>query len=101
MFKVPDNDPKSRSNRFFFKVPRKWFRATYSLPYLQYVPLDVMKEARGADRPLQLQEIAVMLGETAAAKAIGRLNQHEIAALEVGWMEWSGIDLGELTASSR
>lgn len=101
MFKVPDKDPKSRSNRFFFKVPRKWFRATYSLPYLQFVPLGVMAEARQVDKPLQLQKIAVLLGENAAARAIGRLNQPEIRALEAAWLEGSGIDLGELIASSR
>jgi hypothetical protein len=101
MFQIPDKDPKSKVNRFHFKVPRKWFRSTYSLPYLQFVPLDVMKQARQVDKPLQLQEIAALLGEVKAAKAIGRLNQREIAALEAGWLEGSGLDLGELIASSR
>jgi hypothetical protein len=101
MFKVPDKDPKSRANRFFFKVPRKWFRSTYSLPFLQFVPIAVFREAQKENATLQMQAIAEAMGEHAAAKAIGRLNPLEIAALEKGWLDGSGIDLGELVASSR
>lgn len=102
MFKVPDKDPKSRSNRFFFKVPRRLFRrSTYSLPFLQFVPIAVFREAQKENRSLQMREIAEAMGELAAARAIGRLNPLEIAALEKGWLDGSGIDLGELVASSR
>lgn len=102
MFKVPDRDPKSRSNRFFFKVPRQRFRrSTYSLPLLRYVPLDVMAEARKVEGPLQLQRVVELLGDKRLVKAIGGLNQPEVAELSAAWMEASGIDLGELIASSR
>lgn len=102
MFKVPDKDPKSRSNRFFFKLPRRWFRrSTYSLPLLRYVPLDVMAEARKVEAPLQLQRVIELLGDRALMKAVGGLNQPEIAELSAAWMEASGINLGELNASSR
>lgn len=101
MLEITNRDPKSAANRFHFRVPRRWFRSHYSLPFLQYVPLDVMKQARSSDKPMQLQEIAELIGEPRTAKAIGRLNQLEIAELEIGWLEESGVDLGELRASSR
>lgn len=103
MFQIPNHDPKDRINRFFFRVPRRriWHRREYSIPYLHYVPLDVMREARKADKPMQMHDVCVAIGEKAAARAIGRLNQPEIRALEVAWLEGSMVTLGESAASSN
>lgn len=103
MFQIPNYDPRDKANRFEFKVPRrKWwqFRSTYSLPLMQFVPLNVMKKAREVDKPLQLSEIALLIEEPAAARAIWRCNQPEVKALEQAWLEASAVGLGELLASS-
>ena len=103
MFTVPNYDPQDAVNRFQFTVPKRhwWqFRTTYSLPFLQYVPIGVMRKAKSEDKPLQLQEIAKLIGEPAAARAIDRLNQYEIGALEKAWLEASVVGLGELAAST-
>lgn len=101
MFAVPNYSPKSSVNRFKFAVPRRWFwqRRVYSFPLLQFVPLDVMREAKKADKPLQLVEILNLINERAAARAVLRLNQPEVAALEHGWLEASAVGLGESSAS--
>lgn len=103
MFEVPNYDPKVSVNRFSFAVPRRWFwqRRVYSFPKLQFIPLDVMREAKKADKPLQLVEILNLIGERDAARAIGRLNQPEIRALEVAWLESAAVGLGESSASSN
>jgi hypothetical protein len=101
MFQITNFDPKSAENRFEFQVPRRrpWHRPVESIPFLQYVPIAVMKRARDADKPMQLVEICELLGERRAAKAIRRLNQPEIAQLEKAWLDASVVGLGELTAS--
>lgn len=103
MFEIPNYSPKDPLNRFQFKAPKRklWhLRTVFSIPLLQYVPLETMRKAREADAPLQLAEIARVIGEPAAAKAIMRLNQPEIKALERAWLEASAVGLGELAASS-
>jgi hypothetical protein len=103
MFKIPNYSPNDPVNRFEFEAPRRhWWqlRRKFSIPMLHYVPLDIMRKARGVDKPLQLQEIAKLIGEPAAARAIARLNQPEINALERAWMEATRVSLGELAASS-
>lgn len=103
MFQIPNYDPRHKINRFEFKAPRRrlWhFRSVFSIPLLQYVPLETMRKARSADAPLQLAEVARVIGEPAAARAIMRLNQPEIKALERAWLEASAVGLGELAASS-
>lgn len=102
MYKIPNYDPKSSINRFPFEAPkRRWWqlRRRYSIPLLQFVPLEVMREAKKSDKPLQLVEILTLIGETASAKAVGRLNQPEIAHLEHAWLEASAVGLGESSAS--
>lgn len=81
---------------------RHWwqFRTRFSLPFLQYVPLAVMRKVKADDKPLQLQNIADLIGEPAAARAIGRLNLNEIGALEKAWLDASAVGLGELVAST-
>lgn len=104
MFTVPNFDPRDDVNRFAFTVPkRRWwqFRTRFSLPFLQYVPLAVMRKVKAEDKPLQLQEIAHLIGEPAAARAINRLNLNEIGTLEKAWLEASAVGLGELAASTR
>lgn len=103
MFEIPNFSPRDPENRFEFRVPRRrwWqFRTAYSIPKLQYVPLETMRKAREADKPLQLAEICRVIGEPAAARAIHRLNQPEIAHLERAWLEASAVGLGESAASS-
>ena len=89
MFKVPNMDPKARANRFRFQVPRRhwWESGWSSLPFLHFVPLDVMSEARKVAPAEQLQRILELMGEDAAAKAVGRLNQPEVAVLTGRWTE--------------
>lgn len=101
MFQIPNYDPHSGENRFRFTLPRRWWfhRRHYSIPYLQYVPLHVMQEARKSDAPVQLQDICKAVGERAAARAVARLNQPEIAALSQAWFEASAVSLGESVAS--
>lgn len=101
MFQVPNFDPKDRVNRFEFQVPRKWFweSGKASIPFLHFIPLHVMKKARDLDKPLQLAEIATLVGERRAARLIRRLNQPEIRALEVAWLDASAVGLGESAAS--
>ena len=103
MFHVPNYDPQASVNRFSFTVPRRWLwqRRVFSFPKLQFVPLEVMKAARDADKPMQLVEILNLINEPAAAKAVTRLNQPEIAALENAWLEASVVGLGESSASSN
>lgn len=103
MFHVPNYDPQASVNRFSFTVPRRWFwqRRVFSFPFLQFVPLEVMKAAKAAEAPLQLVEILNLINEPTAAKAVGRLNQPEINALEHAWLEGSAVGLGELSASSN
>jgi len=104
MFAVPNYDPKQPVNRFAFTVPRRhWWqlRTKFSLPYLQYVPISVMRKARSEDKPLQLAYVAKVIGENAAGRAINRLNQPEIAALERAWLNESAVGLGELVASAN
>ncbi len=104
LFIVPNYDPRDDVNRFSFEVPRRhwWhFRTKFSLPFLQYVPLAVMRKAKADDKPLQLQEVAKLIGERAAARAIDRLNLNEIGALEKAWLEASAVGLGELAASTH
>jgi len=104
MFIVPNYDPRDEINRFPFVVPRrKWWhvRTKFSIPFLQYVPLGVMRKAKDEDKPLQLQYIAALIGEPAAARAINRLNLNEIGALEKAWLEASAVGLGELAASTH
>lgn len=103
MFQVPNYDPKASVNRFSFTVPRRWFwqRSVFSFPFLQFVPLEVMKAAKKADKPMQLVEILNLIQEPAAARAVTRLNQPEIAALEHAWLEASAVGLGESSASSN
>lgn len=103
MFEVPNYDPRDSVNRFEFTVPkRRWwqFRTKFSLPFLHYVPLAVMRKVKSEDKPLQLQEIAKLIGEPAAARAIDRLNLSEIGALERAWLDSSAVGLGELAAST-
>lgn len=103
MFQVPNYDPKDSVNRFAFTVPRRWpwQRSKFSFPFLQFVPLEVMREAKSAEKPLQLVEILNLIREPAAAKAVTRLNQPEVAALEHAWLEASAVGLGESSASSN
>lgn len=103
MFTVPNYDPKDAVNRFPFTVPRRhWWqlRTKFSLPFLQYVPLSVMRKVKADDKPLQLREVAKLIGEPAAARAIDRLNLNEIGALEKAWLDASAVGLGELAAST-
>ena len=102
-FQIPNYSPRDKENRFEFRVPRhRWWnlRRKYSLPLMQFVSLATMEKAKSAEKPLQLSEIARMLDEPAAARAIWRLNQPEIQALERAWLEASAVGLGELLASS-
>lgn len=102
VYKVPNLSPADRVNRFEFEVPRRhwWqFRTTFSIPFLQFVPIELIKEHRKADKPLQMTEIAKAIGEPAAARAILRLNLPELAQLEHAWLEESAVGLGELSAS--
>jgi len=101
MFRVPDVDPKSQSNRFPFSIPRRkfWQRSKFSIPMVHVVPLTVMREARAADAPEQLGKILELMGESAPLEAIRSLSQPEIRALEVAWLEASAPGLGELAAS--
>lgn len=103
MFQVPNFDPKDAGNRFSFEVPRRrWWhwRTTFSVPRLHFVPLFLIREAAKADKPLQMYEVCTRLGERAAARAVARLNQPEIASLEKAWLDDSAVGLGELAASS-
>lgn len=103
MFHVPNYDPKASVNRFSFVAPRRWLwqRKVYSFPLLQFVPLEVMKAAKEADKPMQLAEILILIQEPAAARAVLRLNQPEIRALETAWLNASAVGLGESSASSN
>jgi hypothetical protein len=66
---------------------------------MHLVPLAVMREAKAVDPVEQLGRIQELMGETAAAYAIGLLSQPEIRDLELAWLEASSPGLGELAAS--
>lgn len=102
MYKVPSFSPEDPVNRFEFELPRrKWwhFRTKFSLPKLQYIPLEVMREAAKAPAVEQAQQIIRLLGDPATARAIGRLNQPEMGAFMNQWVQESAVGLGESTAS--
>lgn len=95
VFEVPAAEGASVENQFVFTINGK----RYAIPKLKFAPVEVAAEA---ERGRVVTSILAACGteDSPARQAVTRLDGDQVRALVIAWCEDSGIDTGELRASS-